>query len=99
MGASDMIITKPGGVTTAEVLAQRLPMIIMKPIPGQEMHNSSYLTHKGAAVRVDQPARMHEVIDGLLDDSGRLALLRGGAERLAKPNASMDIARLMLDSA
>jgi processive 1,2-diacylglycerol beta-glucosyltransferase len=99
MRASDMIITKPGGVTTAEVLAQGLPMIIMKPLPGQESHNSAYLTHKGAALRVDKPSRMHEVIDGLLDRPEKLQALRNAAGKLAKPNASEDIARLLLDSA
>ncbi len=96
MHVSDMIITKPGGVTTAEVLAQGLPMIIMKPIPGQEMHNAAYLTQKGAALRIDTPALMHEVIDGLLDHPEKLAELAAGARKLAKPTASMDIARFML---
>ena len=51
MGVSDLVITKPGGVTTAEALAKRLAMIIIKPIPGQEANNTAYLTKEGAAIK------------------------------------------------
>ena len=97
MRVADVIITKPGGVTTSEVLAQRLPMIIIKPIPGQETHNATYLVEKGAAVRIDNPEKINLLIDDLFSYSGRLDELRRAAERIGKPNASLDIARLVLE--
>jgi processive 1,2-diacylglycerol beta-glucosyltransferase len=51
MGASDLIITKPGGLTVSEALAKRLPIVIINPIPGQEAKNTEFLLEKGAAVR------------------------------------------------
>jgi len=56
---SDIIVTKPGGVTTAEVLARSLPMIIVKPIPGQEQSNTAYLTKEGAAIKLDRPKEIN----------------------------------------
>ncbi len=97
MSASDIIITKPGGVTTAEVLAKKLPMIIVKPIPGQETNNTAYLTEKGAAIKVSDPKEINLVVDGLLDNPDKLNRLSESAGRISKPNASLDIAQLLLE--
>jgi len=97
MHISKVIISKPGGVTTAEVLSARLPMVIVKPIPGQEINNTNFLTHKGAAVKVDEPKEVYQVIDELLEDKTKLERLGVAAGKIAKPNASMDIAKLLLN--
>ena len=96
MKAADIVITKPGGVTTAEVLAQNLPMIIIKPIPGQEMHNATYLTNKQTAIRVDTPSAMHLIIDDLLENPEKCDRMRDAARHLSKPESCFDIARLLL---
>lgn len=56
MAASDLLITKAGGLTISEALAMELPMLIVKPIPGQEIKNTAYAEQIGAAVRVDSVA-------------------------------------------
>lgn len=43
MKASDMIITKAGGLTSSEVLASNLEFLIYKPLPGQEQNNAAFL--------------------------------------------------------
>ncbi len=96
MHISKVIISKPGGVTTAEVLSMKLPMVIVKPIPGQEINNTNFLTAKGAAIKVDEPRQVYKVIDELLEDKTKLELLKQAAASIAKPNASMDIAKLLL---
>jgi processive 1,2-diacylglycerol beta-glucosyltransferase len=96
MHIAKVIISKPGGVTTAEVLSMGLPMVIVSPIPGQEINNTNFLTLKGAAIKVDQPKEVYRVIDELLEDKLKLERLRIAALKIAKPNASMDIAKLLL---
>jgi processive 1,2-diacylglycerol beta-glucosyltransferase len=96
MSASDIIITKPGGVTCAEVLAKNLPMIIVKPIPGQEANNANYFTEKGAAIKIDEPEEIDYIIDDLLANPIRLKKIKAAQARISKPNASFDIARLLL---
>lgn len=96
MAISDVIITKPGGVTTSEALAKKIPIIIVKPIPGQEVSNTVYLTEKGAAIKVDKPKDIDSVIEALLRDPRKLNYLREACGRISKPNASLDIARFIL---
>lgn len=97
MGISSIIITKPGGVTTAEALVKKIPMIIVKPIPGQEANNTSYLVEKGAAIKIDKPDTVHLLIDELLKGPERLRRMSESAAKISKPNASLDIAKLLLD--
>lgn len=97
MSISDIVITKPGGITTAEALAQRLPMVIVKPLPGQEANNTEYLIRKQAAIKVDQPRDTRSVIEDLLKHPDKLDRLKEAARQISNPNASLDIARLVLD--
>lgn len=97
MAVSDIVISKPGGVTTAEVLSRGLPMIIISPIPGQEANNTAYLTQKGAAIKVDEPERINFIIDDLLKNNNKLKELSRSALAVSKPNASLDIAKLLLE--
>lgn len=99
MAVSDLIITKPGGITTAEALSKNLPMIIVRPIPGQEANNTTFLTTKGAAIKVDDPRIIHKVVDDLFSNPEKLSAFRQAAARISKPRASMDIAEFLLQLA
>lgn len=96
MAVSDIIITKPGGITTAEALAKKIPMLIVNPIPGQEAKNTVFLTEKGAAIKVENPEEIHLIIEYLLDNPSKLKKMRELAVRISKPNASFDLAHLLL---
>ncbi len=96
MSVADIVITKPGGITTAEALSKKLPMIIVRPIPGQEANNTAYLLEKQAAIRTDDAKNINLVFDDLLSDRTRLTRLSEAAGRISKPNASLDIAKLIL---
>jgi len=99
MSASDIIITKPGGITTAEALTKKLPIIIIKPIPGQEANNTAYLTAMGAAIKLDFPQDINLVIDDLITNPAKLSGLRQAVMRISKPNAGMNTAKLLLNLA
>ena len=66
MDACDMIITKPGGMTSSEALAKNLPMIITDPIPGQEEKNSQFLTKNHVALRLDNLDNLQAVVEYLI---------------------------------
>jgi len=97
MIAANIIITKPGGVTVSEAIAKKIPMIIIKPIPGQEENNTVYLTDKKAAIKIDKPIDINLIIEDLLQDRQKLNRLSEAAGRIAKPNASLDIAKFLID--
>ncbi|GAF69004.1 unnamed protein product, partial [marine sediment metagenome] len=92
--ASDIIISKSGGLTTSESLAQGLPLIIISPIPGQETKNCDLLVKKGAAYRIDRAVEVKEVVAGLVKMPDRLEKMRRNALGLARPDSAADIAEL-----
>jgi len=96
MELSKLVITKPGGLTTAEALARGLPMIIINPIPGQEMNNTEYLLKKGAAIKVSDEKEIKTEIKNLLEDQHRLFQMNMLAKEIARPEAAINIAKLLL---
>lgn len=96
MELATLIVTKPGGMTTAESLAKGLPMVIINPIPGQEMRNTDFLIQKGIGIRVHEVKAIGEEIEILLNAPERLEAMSKAAYANARPYASLDIARLIL---
>lgn len=96
MAVSTLIVTKPGGMTTAESLTKGLPMVIINPIPGQEMRNSDFLIQQGIGIRLYDVEDVGEEVELLLKSPQRLAAMRKSALLHAKPHAALDIARLIL---
>ncbi len=94
MDASDCIISKPGGLTTSEAMAKRLPMIIIDPIPGQEDRNTEFLTNNGVAMAVTTTSPIDEVIYQLLANPKRIEVMRDAIDLIAKPNSTRDICEL-----
>jgi len=91
MTAADLFVGKPGGLTTSEVLAKRLPMVVINPIPGQEERNSDHLLEQGAALRSNNlPALAHK-IDTLIDTPGKLAQMSENARAMGKPEAAFNV--------
>jgi len=97
MSVSDLIITKPGGITTSEALSKGLPMLIIKPIPGQEANNTIYLTEQKAAVKIDKPKKINLIVEDLFTNPEKLKRLSEACSRISKPNAGLDIARFILN--
>ncbi len=94
--ASDILLGKPGGLTTSEALAKELVFVIVNPIPGQEERNSDHLLEEGVAIRCNNLPTLAYKIDGLLDDPSRFASMRAQARRLARPRAAHDIVTKLL---
>lgn len=102
MSISDAVVTKPGGITTAEAMAKRLPMIIMNPIPGQEARNADILVQYGAAVKAETPQQvLSAAMDILLTPQKRQGIfsLFHSMNRLARPHAAQDIAHFVMKHA
>ncbi len=93
MDASDLLITKPGGLTSSEALAKGLPMIISNPIPGQEERNARYLLKQGVAEQADEPEDIARMAQTLLHHPTKLKRMAERTQAVAKPYAAMEVAR------
>jgi processive 1,2-diacylglycerol beta-glucosyltransferase len=96
MAASDLVVGKPGGLTTSEALARGLVFVVVSPIPGQEERNSDHLLEEGAALRCNNLPVLAYKIDKLLDDPARLEAMRANVRRIARPQAAHDIVAKLL---
>jgi processive 1,2-diacylglycerol beta-glucosyltransferase len=99
MCVADVVLSKPGGLTTSEVLARGAAMAIVNPIPGQESRNSDYLLENGAAIKINNVATLPLKLTELLKDAARLTSLKLNARRIAKPQAAFDVAKIALGMA
>ncbi|MEA2708498.1 MAG: processive 1,2-diacylglycerol beta-glucosyltransferase [Phycisphaerales bacterium] len=92
MAAADVVISKPGGLTTSETLARGAAMVVVNPIPGQESRNSDYLLENGAAIKINNLPTLAMKLSALLAEPKRLQQLRDNAKRLGRPQAAFDVA-------
>jgi processive 1,2-diacylglycerol beta-glucosyltransferase len=88
MAVSNIIVTKPGGVTTSEALAMELPMLLYKPLPGQEQDNAEYLINAGVAVKADNSSDLFLQLSKMLDNRNFLARMRKNARTIQTKKAS-----------
>ncbi len=96
MAVSDLMVTKAGGLTISEALAMELPMLLYRPIPGQEVQNTAYLLKAHVAVLARTRKQVVERINRLFFvDPGKLERMRTHAKNIQKGTAAVDIARLL----
>jgi len=93
MDACDVVITKPGGLTTAEALAKGLPMILTLPIPGQEEKNREFFTRERMAFAGDSPKDTARVLKRFILEPEILEEYKNNISVHARPSASLDIAK------
>jgi len=98
MDAADLIVTKPGGLTTTEILAKGKPMALVAPIPGQEQRNCEYLLEEGAAVRLYDVSDSAHYLEQWLFDEARMKRMSAAARAIAKPDAAKVIASAAIAS-
>ena len=97
MSVATVIMTKPGGITTAEALAAGVPMLIISPLPGQEAMNTRFLLREGVAVKAESPEDAVVLLEELLYNKDKLKTMSLKARSLAKPDSAVRIARLVLE--
>ncbi|MDQ0867829.1 processive 1,2-diacylglycerol beta-glucosyltransferase [Arthrobacter sp. V1I9] len=94
---ADLFVGKPGGLSASECMAAGLPMVLVNPIPGQEVRNGDYLIEQGAAVRCNTAATIGWKIDEVLREPGRLQRMQAAARRTGRPGAAADVLSRLLD--
>ncbi|HEY9641360.1 MAG TPA: hypothetical protein V6C57_12815 [Coleofasciculaceae cyanobacterium] len=96
--ASDVIITKAGGLITSEVMARGTPMIIIDPFPGQEEWNADAVTTMGAGVQLRLPEMVSPAVTHLLSHPEQLTFMRQQSQKMGQPGAALKIAEIVLEN-
>jgi len=91
MSASDILLGKPGGLTTCEALAKELAFVIVNPIPGQEERNSDHLLEQGAAIRINNMPALAFKLDRVVWQENCLDLMRERSWLMSHPRAAENI--------
>jgi processive 1,2-diacylglycerol beta-glucosyltransferase len=98
MAAADLLIGKPGGLTTSEALAASLPIAVVSPYPLQEEANTTFLLEHGAGFRIDPLTLFGYKVKAFLQDATRRQQMTQNAHHLAKPEAAQTIIDEVLES-
>ena len=97
LASIDVLISKPGGLTTTEALLNDVPMIVPYCIPGQEEENLDFLTNCGAALRTTKKYSLPVLLKVLIDDPSRLDALRNNIKSIRKSDSAINISNLVVD--
>lgn len=97
MSIADLVVTKPGGLTTSESLASHLPMVIINPIPGQEEENAEFLESKGIGIWIKKSDDCSSIINNLLEHPEQLKNMRESTNILARPHSTDNICKILFE--
>ena len=95
MAISDVLITKPGGLTISEAMAIGLPMVFYKSLPGQEEDNSHYMVSREIALAASSPSLLVKTLNRLLSHPQELHNLRERCRQLGRPHSSEHIVNII----
>ena len=96
MKTSDLVISKPGGLTSTESIASGLPIIVINPIPGQEESNAEYLENAGVAIWLRKNMDTKETLASILSNPDKMKEMKIRARILAKKHSTMNICKILL---
>ncbi len=93
MEVSDLIIGKSGGLTVSESLAKLKPLIVLKPVPGQETYNANAIVEGGAGYRINKVSEAIPIIEELSQNKAKYRELLIQCQKLANPNSALACAK------
>lgn len=95
MSIADLVITKPGGITSSESLASNVPILAINPIPGQEEENAEFLAENKVAIWLKPKDKLEEKLKEILKDE-TLNKLKENTKKLGNANAAKEICENIL---
>lgn len=102
MASSQLMITKPGGITISEAFSRHLPLIFLNPAPGQELENAEYFRQKGYGKIAHKPEEATKLVISLMNQPSRLKemtqLLEENYIEKSTENICKDLLSLLSDS-
>jgi len=88
MALADLIVTKPGGLTVSEALSLELPMLLFKPLPGQEQDNAAFLVGAGAALEATNERELTGFLQQVLANGKHLIRMKEAAQLISRKHSA-----------
>ena len=98
MSISDLVITKPGGLTTTESLVSGLPIIVINPIPGQEEQNAEFIENNNLGIWLKKDDDISNKLKTFLNSKDTLDKIKNNIADFAKKDSTKDICKILLGS-
>lgn len=95
MHISNIVISKPGGLTTSECLVCGLPMIVINPIPGQEEQNAEFLENSGLAYWIKEDDNPLGVIIKVINNKEIMDKLKQNVNKYVNRNSTKEICDIL----
>ena len=95
MHISDLVISKPGGLTTSEAMASNLPMVIINPIPGQEEENAIFLENNNVGYWVRKHDNIVPILNSILNDENKLNKMKENTKLIGKKKSTENICNIL----
>ncbi|RJP28943.1 MAG: hypothetical protein C4533_03890 [Candidatus Omnitrophota bacterium] len=95
MAVSDLMITKPGGLTISELIAMRLVPVFISPIPGQETVNARVIVSQNAGFAAKNTEELKKLVILLRDNPARIKEARDNMKDLIKPNPAISLSNVI----
>lgn len=96
MALAELIVTKPGGLTISEALTMERPMLLFKPLPGQEQDNADYLVSIGVAQQA-LAGELQGHLLRILSNPSQLHRMRINAARSPQKNSALAVLNRLVD--
>ncbi|MDR1204034.1 MAG: hypothetical protein LBL26_00930 [Peptococcaceae bacterium] len=97
MKLADVVVAKPGGLTTTECIVSNVPMVAVLPIPGQEEQNAGYLVNSGQGLWAHKDENPADLVKELLNSPLRISQIKAMQSELARPNAAQEICGILMN--
>lgn len=98
MAISDLMITKPGGITTSEAVVMKLPMLLYKPLPGQEQDNTHFLRQEGLAIEAENITDLTVKLSHVIQEPKVLLVMKENAKRFYTKSSAFDALDIILQT-
>lgn len=96
MAISNLVITKPGGLTSTEALVSNVPLIAINPIPGQEEENAEFLSRNKAAIWLKKSDNINTVFNSIINNENILNQMKQNTKKIAKPQSTKQICQFLI---
>jgi processive 1,2-diacylglycerol beta-glucosyltransferase len=97
LSIGNVLVTKPGGLTTTEAIIKGIPMVIPYYIPGQEQENVDFLLNNGLAIKTSKNYPLSTIIEMLMDSPWRMEEIAERMTRRRKTDSARKVAELAVD--